>query len=439
MGGSRSRRTMTFLREPELLRPFARELLRVIDKSVLWTALPEIYIVLEKSELLGLPRDSTRALIRQAVKSILGWHHVSYALVDEVLYIATTSNQSRVLEAISGRTIKAERMSLGRAAAQAELERHRTVHRAKRARVDDVSALKVEASAVVLGWGARALQASKGAISQLAPKCVVAATQHSAIIRSFLLNAERFGIPTVYFPHAPVARNLAYADLPFTAAGLRGQAEVELYASWGAAPEKLHTVGVPSQDSYQAATATLGHPILALSPWSQDVVRKVFNFVGKALAGPVCVAPHPRTSQDVLTGLPSGWYLNPYKSTQELLSKRQAPVVIQASSGVAWEAVAMGHPVIQLDIPEIGRNYPFITEPYVRCVSNPQELSNAITTIPDWHSRTEAMNHADRWGSPVGEAARQNARQVITEVKMSSASPLAMDYWATWLSRDSNS
>ena len=198
------------------------------------------------------------------------------------------------------------------------------------------------------------------------PTAIVVSTQHDPAVRAVIRQAQTRSTPTIYIPHAPVARKAIYMDLPTTHVGLRGRGEVDFYRELcEVPPNRLHIVGNP-------ATSVMNLPppvnpgtsfgVLALSPDSTHVLERLVALVNQSGVRNLVVAPHPRSNLEELRRLvPPGWKINEQGRTIDLLMERPR-FLLQYSSGVAWEAAALGVPTAQLSIDQESPDYPFLDD-----------------------------------------------------------------------------
>lgn len=281
----------------------------------------------------------------------------------------------------------------------------------------------------------RARARAEVALDTLAPRLVVVASQHSTASRSLIHAARARSIPTAYLPHAPVADTYQYRDLPTDFAGLRGPREVDFYRSLGAARD-ASVVGNPQgQVKVPDQLDASGPVIFAPRPQPPDLVRAQVARVAAA-APEVVVSPHPRmrgkAAYDALW--PAHWARHE-GWTAELL-QRGFPCIIQTSSGVAWEAMAHGVPVIELSSrPDVAPAYLVIREPYARiCVSDPElvdAVADARTAASDPTSRAGLMEWALEWCAATGEDAVRRAAAWIDACLAAGAAPgPLLDHWA---------
>jgi hypothetical protein len=266
--------------------------------------------------------------------------------------------------------------------------------------------------------GARAMTRAEGILDKAGLSALVVATQHAPNMRALIATARRRGIPSTYFPHAPTAANRQYADLPTDFAGLRGIGDVELYRRYGASGD-LSVVGNPSVDDINTEPSVLGQtPVLAVSPHPPAVLQDVFRLTASVLGDrEILVAPHPRSDLRILLHLmPAKWRLWSGQRTLKLLS-RGPSFVIQHSSGVAWEALFLGIPVIEIGYVDTPASYPVIAQPYVLFADSTQSLSAAVEEAmnrsADRQARDELREWASYWCSLVGRRAREACIELI--------------------------
>ena len=212
------------------------------------------------------------------------------------------------------------------------------------------------------------------ALDGLSPRLVVLASQHSTSSRAFIHAARERSIPTAYLPHAPVADTYQYRDLPTDFAGLRGPREVDFYRSLGAERD-ASVVGNPQASvKVPPRLDPEGPVIFAPRPQAPEQLRAQVAEIS-AVAPRVVVSPHPRMSgRPQYEGLwPSHWDVHD-GWTAELLAQGY-PCVIQMSSGVAWEAMAHGVPVIELAPETSGAPlYLVIREPFALVCTSDADL-----------------------------------------------------------------
>jgi hypothetical protein len=262
---------------------------------------------------------------------------------------------------------------------------------------------------------------------------LVVATQHDTSIRALLHVAHLRGTRTVYVPHAPVANNAWYADLPVMFAALRGDLEVAHYREMGVTTGRMTAVGNPAVDApVELPELALQRPAVALSPWPSSVVATYLDVVARGCPQAV-LAPHPRTDvQSLAARIPSGWATWPGRSFDLLLEGPS--VLVQRSSGLAWEALSLGIPVVQVDLDRDPPNYPFLEGRYVLRVDSAEGLSAALDAArsqgADRAHRHELRTYAAGWCAATGSEAAGRCWGVIRAAADDEPSPLLLDGWA---------
>ena len=280
----------------------------------------------------------------------------------------------------------------------------------------------------------RARARAEVALDSIAPRLVVLASQHSTSSRALIQAARARHIPTAYLPPAPVANTYQSRDLPTDFAGLRGPREVEFYQSLGARGA-LSVVGNP-----QAHVIFPPHlnpeAAVIFAPRPQPVAEVREQVAAVDAAEPaVVVSPHPRMrhQQHYADLWPAHWVVHD-GWTAELL-RGDHPCVIQRSSGVAWEAMAHGVPVIELASPIAGDpSYLVIREPYARlCASNtdlPAAVAHARQSAANPLARQQLVAWAQEWCAVSGNESVARATEWIERCAStpSPGEPL-LDYW----------
>lgn len=264
---------------------------------------------------------------------------------------------------------------------------------------------------------------------------LVIANQHLSDARGSILAAREFGVPSIYIPHAPLADNVEYADLPTDWVGLRGIAEFDYYSRRGAIRGRTVIVGDPSQDIIHVPSELSGSLVLALSPWPPVLLKRMMRMVDSATAPRtnVVLAPHPRSNRRRLRKMmPPHWDLWE-DSTQRLLDKGPR-AVIQHSSGVSWDALRRGIPTVELRMDQKLPNYPAIQAPYVHFVSTVEELQDVVrnldSTLPTDLARDDSIAWARRWCAYEGAAATERAVHLVRRVEeCGQAAHPVLDFW----------
>jgi hypothetical protein len=253
-----------------------------------------------------------------------------------------------------------------------------------------------------------------------APELVVVAAQHNSATRAVLAAAATApGVRTAYLPHAPVADNYWYRDLPVQHALLRGRSEVEFYRSLMVSDRDLSIVGDPSISDAPAQAAPFRKTaVFATSPLPPDELRMTIRVIADARLGPIEVAPHPRMDTEALrAACPPEWSFNPSASTYERLAVAGASVLVQHGSGVGLEALGLGIAVVNLSHPGREPNYPYLTDPHTANVATSEALAEAVAQID--HSPTgvdQRRDYARSWCSQTGDAAVDSAVDVINDL-----------------------
>jgi hypothetical protein len=285
----------------------------------------------------------------------------------------------------------------------------------------------------VYSWFIKAadnLASFREVISNVSPKLAAIASAHHPVARALVLAAREDGVPSVYVPHAPTIALRHLEDLPVDYVALRGQAEAELFAEHGADPARLTVGGNPSIEADEPPELDAdGTPVLALSPFSDEMLGAMLEVAGAALEEAV-VAPHPRLQPETLA-LPDGWTVWPER-TYDLL-KTGPPVLVQSSSGVALEALHLGVPTINLAFPGAVA-YPFIREPEIPQVGTSGELSQAVERArrdaADIAARRELTAWAKRWSDPNGAPALERIGAIFTGAVADGPREAIWDHWS---------
>lgn len=424
-------------------------------RAILWAASPAISRLgrLAQHDLPPQRWPRIRNIARRAYGGIAKQSPVTTWAAPPILIATTTENQSRVARAL----LKAVMAELNIASAptptpkpsRAPMRQLTRFTKAadlliSRSRAHLISHSSMEPSTIdflasILFNSALAIARSHEILTVQSVRLLVVATQHSYHIRALCLEARRRGIATIYFPHAPVADNSQYRDLPFDHAGLRGQAEVEFYRSIGVFErESFQVTGNPTIDTYPPVRIGTDAPILlGLSPASRTRLEQIVDLVRPVERFGVRVAPHPASDVRLLRKvLPRSWEISERGRTMaELLSGPRCLLV--QSSGVALEALLLGLPVIELSLG--GRpNYPFIRPPWVPIVSDSRSLADQLAEIfaegPDVGARGELIRWAEYWCSPLGEASIQACgRALMRALSLGLNNELLLDAWGDQL------
>ncbi len=364
----------------------------------------------------------------------------SLTTVDGVLFAYEGANPAATLEPViealsqthhAGPTKRSVRPSVATLAAGT-----RDVHHARAAFERELTLPAPAALERALQAAVRARARATTALDALMPRLVVVASQHSTSSRAFIHAARERSIPTAYLPHAPAADTYQYRDLPTDFAGLRGPREVAFYRSLGACRD-ASVVGNP-QAWIEAPPALDPDAAVIFAPRPQPPEQLRAQVAEVEAAAPrVVVSPHPRMrGRAMYEGLwPAHWEVHD-GWTVELL-RRGHPCVIQMSSGVAWEAMAHGVPVIELaSTPAAPPLYLVIREPYAQVCTPALDLTEAVArarlTAADSTARDRLMTWAQEWCAATGAEAVAAAVAWIDECLATSPSSIPLlDHWAS--------
>lgn len=250
---------------------------------------------------------------------------------------------------------------------------------------------------------------------------VVVATQHDFQIRALILAAQEAGKPTVYVPHAPVADNPQYADIPTPFAALRGPREVRFYSEhFGANAALLDVIGNPAASVLSSPMPTIdtrAPGVLALSPHPRTVLQRIIGIVRESGIANLIVAPHPRSNlNEIAQMIPNAWSLYSGPRTLDLL--RTGPkYLLHHSSGVAWEAAALGIPTADIALDARKPNYPYLDDPvFVRLHDSDDVAAFALSGGSEATDRNRLRAYALEWCPFDGEASITRFQELLTSV-----------------------
>jgi hypothetical protein len=237
-------------------------------------------------------------------------------------------------------------------------------------------------------------------------------------------------------PHAPVANNPWYHDLPMHWALLRGSAEKTVYENLGSDPNRVRLIGDPS---FEAATSKSTIPVsehrvlYAVSAEDENSLSGDVCLVTDAGCREVVVSMHPRLRgrADLQRLFPKNWAINELPSTYQLMISRPPVAVIQHGSGLGLEALSLGLPVIDICNPGRSPNYHYLNSPLIPSVSTSDQLRNVIAEVdlrPE--AKRERRMYANRWVGATGEEAAIMAARAISEIVDSAVpSSVLLDSW----------
>lgn len=254
-----------------------------------------------------------------------------------------------------------------------------------------------------------------GRMDLLRYRFVLVPRQSHPLVRALILAAEDQGVPVAFLPHSPMTA--WQIDLPVAYAGLRGEAERAFtVAHTGADPERIVIVGNPDVSVLREPMPALrpdAPGVLALSPDPEPVLREMVALVQSAGCSDVVVAPHPRSDLRMLRRIiPAQWELHRGGRTADLL-REGPPWVIQRSSGVAWEATALGIPTGELRPGSGLPDYPFLANERVYPALREADDVRRFVTWARSTDRHRLREHALAWGSPDGTEAVARARALL--------------------------
>lgn len=261
-------------------------------------------------------------------------------------------------------------------------------------------------------------------------RCVLIARQTHPLLRALILAAEAQHVPVAFVPHSPLTA--FQTDLPVSYAALRGPAERDwIVGTAGADPGRIATIGNPATSLLNGDLPALdgGLPgVLAVSPDPQPVLQRVIALLLDAGLTDVTIAAHPRSDLRMLRRvLPHGWSLAHSGRTADLL-RRGHPWVIQLSSGVAWEAAALGVPVGDVRLSERPPDYPFLTDVAIfPPLRTPDDVRRFVTTSANV-DRPRLRSYARRWCATDGEDSIGQARSFLAGI--GDVRPRIVDAWA---------
>lgn len=356
-----------------------------------------------------------------------------------ILVVTETVNQERAVDRLIASTAKPVPVDVPKTSKRAKLLSSDALREAMQL-IRDVTSTRVEAAVVelmetqVYKVAIALLQYRTTALSAYAG--ILVSTQHSPIIRALIIAAEEQGVPVIYVPHAPVADNGPYLDLPVAYAGLRGVGELEFYAAHlGVNERELAVVGNLASDILDAAPPIIdtdGPGVLALSPDPAVTLGSIFDLLRQADLGEMIVAPHPRSDRDLIRELmPSEWTMFEGGRTLDLLAEGPA-FLLQHSSGVAWESAALGIPTATIRLDDAPVNYPFLADESIYpAVRSPEQAEGFAQRARDGeYDRGALREHAARWCAVDGDAAADRLRSLLETVVRGRSGPRLHDGWS---------
>lgn len=258
---------------------------------------------------------------------------------------------------------------------------------------------------------------------------VLVPRQSHPLVRALILAAEDQDVPVAFLPHSPMTT--WQVDLPVAYAGMRGDAERAFAVErTGADPARIAIVGNPDV-AVLGESMPLLQPdapgILALSPDPEPGLREIVELLHAADCANVIVAPHPRSDLRMLRRVvPGHWELHRGR-TVELL-REGPPWVIQRSSGVAWEAAALGIPTGEVRSRSRAPDYPFLADESIYpALRSPDDVTRFVAWART-ADRDRLRAHALKWGSPDGADAVARAQALLDGID--GPRPRIADAWA---------
>jgi len=264
-------------------------------------------------------------------------------------------------------------------------------------------------------------------------------TQHDPHVRAVVARAREIGLPVVYIPHAPLASNPQYLDLPVDFAGVRGDLEAEYYARFSdGAASGIVPIGNPATGFMDRALAPIGPEfpvVLAVSPFHLEILQRIIEVVELSGLKDVVVAPHPGSNRKQLSRLvPRDWRIAPPSIRTSQLLSDGVRALIQHSSGVAWEALAMGIPTADIRLGEPRPNYPFLDNAAaIPALRSPQEVRQFVERAAHvrLQDREGLREYARSWCACDGPSSVSMALELLDRARHEGAraTPI-IDGWA---------
>lgn len=415
--------------------------------EVLWAALPQIHLIarstLDEPHLTASKRPlELRDRLEKVLRHSAPGHGPELFSLDKCLFVSTSIQHRRVIDPVIA-TISAGRPAPVASShlAPPSLRAVYTVvsHARHIARslyqflYRDGLILREEAYEAVLQASLLTLRARR-TLQLHRPRLLVIATQHGNAVRAVLSAANQLAIPSVYVPHAPVADNRFYRDLPVSVALLRGPREVDFYVSSGAARNRLDVVGDPMiQPHHPVPSHQNGTLLYAPSPHSERLLKSQVRLIEEGAPGDVEVSPHPRMDGEALSRMcPANWTLAVRTSTYERMVSGTISAVVLANSGVGLEALYLGLPVVDLHHPGSNERYPYLLDAEVVSIRDSSGLERACAElVHSPHAATSRRLYSRSWRVKEGpEAATGIAHSLAMHATSLEWSPPILDGWA---------
>lgn len=257
------------------------------------------------------------------------------------------------------------------------------------------------------------------AIERVSPKVVATASAELAFSRLAVSACRELGIPTVYVPHAPTARNRIYADIPHDYAALRGVADANYYASLGARTAQISVVGDQSFEVFpirpQGKTPVL---LFATGLGPTDRLQECIQAVQGASIRPfvrIVLAPHPRgraralrvAKKFAVEVVPKG-----VRTAQALTQLNVTLAITEHSSGVALELLAHGVPVQSLSSQPA---YLFEEKLNVKRTTSSELVATIEQNIAESGKHPQSSLNVTQFLAAAGKKASHALREAIAE------------------------
>jgi hypothetical protein len=277
--------------------------------------------------------------------------------------------------------------------------------------------------------GVRALARAETLVDPATTDVLVVASQHSTITRAAVLVARHRGIASVYVPHAPMGVNRQYADLPTDYAGLRGDAEVEVYQRLGVRGD-LAVVGDPAVPASEGVARRTNDVLFAVSPHGDRELRRQLAEVLQVVPG-VTVVLHPSMGR-----IPQPYHgvVKTAPGPTQLHLLRGARALLQCRSGTGLEALALGIPVVEMSARDELPAYYYLAEPHVRFATTAAEIEAGLRAA-DCDDGSAGREWAATWCGAVGLDAVRRALDLLDAAAAHGPRGPLLDGWAdlvTW-------
>lgn len=415
--------------------------MREVDQDTFWSAVPELLF-----HHLGVNEDIKfnvwSQLVRNFIRGIRTSTGPTIYCVGPYLSISTSIQHDRVLEPVLkllseryGRIEKIHLPKLGLGRTMQQLLMAERLNLALRKGFREGGQKPLRSIRELLGQTA-ILHARFEAFfdSTPDPYFVLIATQHGASVRAALRAVQtNAAITTVYLPHAPFASNIFYADLPVHFAFLRGKAELDKYSEMTDLQDRLRVVGDPSKSDLTSPQLAGETFLYVVSDYRTQNIESEVELIRSSGVEPIEVCPHPRMERSaaLLALFPKEWTINPYRTTHERIIAGGVKAVIQRNSGAGIDALQSGIPVINLAVPGISPNYPYLLMPEVIQVLAAEELAHVARSLERSSESDELrIKAAAQWVAAVDGPSLSNiSLQLRSILNLPPSNSLIFDAW----------